>query len=39
VIDVQLFWHRRMQHDPANRWLRGVFYEVNRRDGNAGLPG
>ncbi len=32
VIDVQQFWHRRMQHDPANQWLRGVFYAVNRRD-------
>ena len=32
VIDVQQFWHRRMQHDPANRWLRGVFHAVNRRD-------
>ena len=30
-IDVQQFWHRRMQHDAANQWLRGVFYEVNRR--------
>jgi DNA-binding transcriptional LysR family regulator len=38
VIDVQQFWHRRMQHDPANKWLRGVFYEVNRREGGAGLP-
>ena len=31
VIEVQQFWHRRMQHDPANQWLRGVFYAVNRR--------
>nr|WP_315236353.1 LysR family transcriptional regulator [uncultured Albidiferax sp.] len=38
VIDVQQFWHRRMQHDPANKWLRGVFYAVNRRDANAPLP-
>ena len=38
VIDVQQFWHRRLQHDPANKWLRGVFYEVNRREGKAGLP-
>lgn len=38
VIDVQQFWHRRMQHDPANKWLRRVFYEVNRREGGAGLP-
>ena len=36
-IDVQQFWHRRMQHDPANRWLRGVFFEVNRREANEGL--
>ena len=32
VIDVQQYWHRRLQHDPANQWLRGVFYAVNRRD-------
>jgi DNA-binding transcriptional LysR family regulator len=36
MIDVQLFWHRRMQNDPANKWLRGIFHAVNRRD--AGLP-
>lgn len=30
-IDVHQFWHRRMQHDAANRWLRGVMHEVNRR--------
>lgn len=29
--DVQLLWHRRMQHDPANRWLRGIFHAVHRR--------
>ncbi len=38
VIDVQQFWHRRMQHDPANRWLRGLFHAVNRRDGATPLP-
>ncbi len=38
TIDVQQFWHRRLQHDPANRWLRGVFHEVNRREGKASLP-
>lgn len=38
-LQVQQFWHRRMQSDPANRWLRGVFYEVNRRDADAGMPG
>ncbi len=32
AIEVQQFWHRRMQDDPANRWLRGVFYAVNRRE-------
>jgi len=37
-IDVQQFWHRRLQHDPANRWLRGLFHEVNRREKNALLP-
>ena len=38
VIDVQQFWHRRMQHDPANKWLRGVFHAVNRREPNTRLP-
>jgi DNA-binding transcriptional LysR family regulator len=38
VIDVQLFWHRRMQDDPANKWLRGMFYAVNRRDAGSPLP-
>lgn len=38
VIDLQQFWHRRLQHDPANKWLRTLFYEVNRRDANASLP-
>ena len=37
-IHVQQYWHRRMQDDAANRWLRGVFYEVNRRDAGAALP-
>jgi DNA-binding transcriptional LysR family regulator len=37
-LQVQQFWHRRMQDDPANRWLRGVFYEVNRREPDAQLP-
>jgi DNA-binding transcriptional LysR family regulator len=32
VIEVQQYWHRRLQSDPANRWLRGVFHAVNRRD-------
>ena len=36
VIEVQQYWHRRLQHDPANRWLRGVFYAVNRRDAGPG---
>jgi DNA-binding transcriptional LysR family regulator len=30
-VEVQQFWHRRMQHDAASRWLRGVFHEENRR--------
>lgn len=38
VIQVQQYWHRRMQDDPANRWLRSVFYEVNRREPHAALP-
>jgi DNA-binding transcriptional LysR family regulator len=37
-IQVQQYWHRRMQDDPANQWLRGIFYEVNRRDAGASLP-
>lgn len=36
-IQVQQLWHRRMQDDPANRWLRGVFYDVNRREPHARL--
>ncbi|MBK6007024.1 LysR family transcriptional regulator [Ramlibacter ginsenosidimutans] len=38
TIQVQQYWHRRMQDDAANRWLRGLFYEVNRRDAGATLP-
>ncbi|HYF17410.1 MAG TPA: LysR family transcriptional regulator [Ramlibacter sp.] len=30
-IEVQQFWHQRMQRDAGHRWLRGVFYDVNRR--------
>lgn len=37
-VQVQQFWHRRMQNDAANRWLRGLFYEVNRREPNSRLP-
>ena len=37
-IQVQQYWHRRMQNDPANRWLRSVFYEVNRRDADGQMP-
>ena len=37
-VDVQLLWHRRMRHDPANRWLRGIFHEVNRRSHDQPLP-
>lgn len=37
-IHVQQYWHRRMQDDAANQWLRGIFYEVNRRDAGAALP-
>ena len=33
-IEVQQFWHRRMQHDAGNKWLRGVFHAVNRRGAN-----
>ncbi len=38
VIHVQQFWHRRMQNDAANQWLRAAFYDVNRRDANGALP-
>lgn len=31
-IQVQQYWHRRQHTDPANRWLRQLFHEVNRRD-------
>lgn len=34
----QQFWRRRMQNDRANRWLRGVFHAVNRRDADARMP-
>jgi hypothetical protein len=34
---VQQFWHRRMQADPANKWLRGLFHAVNRREPGVGL--
>jgi DNA-binding transcriptional LysR family regulator len=37
-IQVQQYWHRRMQNDAAHRWLRGIFYEVNRRDAGAQMP-
>uniref|UniRef100_UPI000D396079 LysR family transcriptional regulator n=1 Tax=unclassified Variovorax TaxID=663243 RepID=UPI000D396079 len=37
-ILVQQYWHRRLHSDPANRWLRKVFYEVNRRDAHAQMP-
>jgi hypothetical protein len=36
---LQQYWHRRMQNDPANRWLRGLFYDVNRREAGAQMPG
>lgn len=38
VIDVQQFWHRRMQRDPANIWLRTLFHSVNRREEHTPLP-
>lgn len=38
-LQVQQYWHRRMQSDPANKWLRSLFYDVNRRDANVGMPG
>jgi DNA-binding transcriptional LysR family regulator len=37
-LQVQQFWHRRLQNDPANRWLRGLFHEVNRREPDAAMP-
>lgn len=37
-LQVQQYWHRRMQNDASNRWLRGLFYEVNRRDANTRMP-
>ncbi|MDM0034328.1 LysR family transcriptional regulator [Variovorax sp. J22P271] len=38
-LQLQQYWHRRMQNDPANRWLRGLFYDVNRREAGARMPG
>ena len=38
TIDVQQFWHRRLQHNAANKWLRGIFHEVNRREANSAMP-
>lgn len=38
TIQVQQYWHRRLQDDAASKWLRGLFYEVNRREPGAGLP-
>ena len=32
-------WHELTHASAANRWLRGVFFEVNRREANEGLPG
>lgn len=37
-LQVQQYWHRRMHSDPAHRWLRNLFYEVNRREAGAQLP-
>ncbi|HYP71841.1 MAG TPA: LysR substrate-binding domain-containing protein, partial [Variovorax sp.] len=37
-LQVEQYWHRRMQNDASNKWLRGLFYEVNRRDANARMP-
>ncbi|HSW20785.1 MAG TPA: LysR family transcriptional regulator [Ramlibacter sp.] len=37
-LQVQQYWHRRMQNDAANRWLRGLFYDVNRREAGAAMP-
>lgn len=38
-IQVQQHWHRRTQNDLANRWLRGLFFEVNRREAGKGMEG
>ncbi|HEX2545241.1 MAG TPA: LysR family transcriptional regulator [Ramlibacter sp.] len=37
-LQVQQYWHRRMQNDPANKWLRGLFHAVNRREADAAMP-
>jgi DNA-binding transcriptional LysR family regulator len=31
-ITVSQMWHPRLDRDPAHRWLRGVFFEVCRRE-------
>jgi DNA-binding transcriptional LysR family regulator len=36
-IEVRQFWHRRMQHDAAHQWLRGLMHAVNRRGVNEEL--
>jgi DNA-binding transcriptional LysR family regulator len=36
-IEVRQFWHRRMQHDAAHQWLRGLMHAVNRRGANEEL--
>ena len=36
-LQIQQYWHRRVHSDVANRWLRGIFYEVNRRDAGVKL--
>ena len=28
TYDIKLFWHERVNDDPANRWLRNVFVEL-----------
>ena len=28
AYDIKLFWHQRVNADPANRWLRSVFVEL-----------
>lgn len=37
-LQVQQYWHRRMQNDSAHKWLRKLFYEVNRREAGSELP-
>jgi DNA-binding transcriptional LysR family regulator len=37
-IRISLYWHERMQNQPAHRWFRGVLRQVSREIATAGTP-